>query len=386
MGTPPARGAHDACRAERVSDISRMAALEREWAGLAAGALEPNVFYDPAFALPAWRHLEAGRALEWLLAWCGEGRLIGALPVLRGSLGRGLPVKVLQAWTHSQAPLSTPLLLAGEAEMAAAALAGALAREGGGRAFVQRLAAEGPAQAALDKALKAADARLGRLAIHRRAALAGPGEGDAYLRQSLGKKRFKETRRLLARLEEKGGAEFSLAAGPGAVEAAGEDFLALEAAGWKGKRGTALIQQAESAAFFRQIVSALAARNGVWVARLMAGEKCAAAAVVLFSGARAWLWKISYDEALARFSPGVLLTCEITRQLLARPDIERTDSCAVANHPMIDHIWRQRIELADRIGGPGTGWARHGALLAAETGRLAALGAARSALHRLRGH
>ena len=27
----------------------------------------------------------------------------------------------------------------------------------------------------------------------------------------------------------------------------------------------------------------------------------------------------------------------------------RTDSCATANHPMIDHIWRERLMLCDRL-------------------------------------
>lgn len=395
MGAPAAQTAQGACRVERVSDIARMSVLEGEWGRLAAGAAQPNVFYDPAFALPAWRHLEAGRALEWLLVWQGpppaeeggEGRLIGALPLAKEPIGRGLPLKVLKAWTHAQAPLSTPLLLAGEEAAAAEALAGALARGvGGARFFVQRLAAEGAAQAALDRALDGEHMRFSRLAMHDRAALGEATGGDAYLRQSMGKKRFKEMRRLLARLDDEGRAEFSLAQVPGEVEAAGEAFLALEASGWKGRRGTALIQDPQSAAFFREALAGLSQKRAAWVVRLHAGGICAAAAVVLFSGVRAWFWKVAYDEALSRFSPGVLLACEVTRQLLARPDIELTDSCAVAGHPMIDHIWRQRIGMADRLVCLGPGVPPFSAVLAAERGRLAALGAAKNTLHRWRGH
>jgi hypothetical protein len=46
-------------------------------------------------------------------------------------------------------------------------------------------------------------------------------------------------------------------------------------------------------------------------------------------------------------SPGVQLSLEITRHLCADGSIDEVDSTAVANHPMIDHIWRGRMQIAD---------------------------------------
>jgi Acetyltransferase (GNAT) domain len=71
--------------------------------------------------------------------------------------------------------------------------------------------------------------------------------------------------------------------------------------------------------------------------------------VTLVSGASAWCWKIAYDERFARFSPGVQLLLEATRELLDEPAREHADSCATANHPMIDHVWRERLLLTDRL-------------------------------------
>ena len=42
-----------------------------------------------------------------------------------------------------------------------------------------------------------------------------------------------------------------------------------------------------------------------------------AASITLRSGNAAWFWKIAYDEAFARASPGVQLTLDLTRDLLA---------------------------------------------------------------------
>ena len=58
----------------------------------------------------------------------------------------------------------------------------------------------------------------------------------------------------------------------------------------------------------------------------------------------AFSFKTAYDEELARFSPGVLLQLE-NLALLEREDIALTDSCAAPDHPMIDHIWRDRREI-----------------------------------------
>jgi hypothetical protein len=35
--------------------------------------------------------------------------------------------------------------------------------------------------------------------------------------------------------------------------------------------------------------------------------------------------------------------------LLADPQPLRADSCASADHPMIDHVWRERLALSDRL-------------------------------------
>jgi hypothetical protein len=77
-----------------------------------------------------------------------------------------------------------------------------------------------------------------------------------------------------------------------------------------------------------------------------------AATITLRSGDYAWFWKIAYDEDSAKFSPGVQVSLDLTELLLAEPDIARVDSCATADHPMIDHLWRERLALADLLIAP----------------------------------
>ncbi len=43
------------------------------------------------------------------------------------------------------------------------------------------------------------------------------------------------------------------------------------------------------------------------------------------------------------------LVCDLTDSLLAEPRALRVDSCASPGHPMIDHVWRERLALSDRL-------------------------------------
>jgi hypothetical protein len=125
------------------------------------------------------------------------------------------------------------------------------------------------------------------------------------------------------------------------------DFLALEAKGWKGRRGTAAARQAKTRQFIETAIPELAAAGMAQIHRLLIAERAIAAAITLKSADRAWFFKIAYDEAWARASPGVQLTLDLTAQLLGDSTVADADSCATEDHPMIDHLWRERLALAD---------------------------------------
>ena len=65
----------------------------------------------------------------------------------------------------------------------------------------------------------------------------------------------------------------------------------------------------------------------------------------LLAGDGAVAFKIAYDESYARFSPGVLLELEHLRRLHEPGAPAWVDSGAAADHPMIGHLWRDRIAV-----------------------------------------
>ena len=67
------------------------------------------------------------------------------------------------------------------------------------------------------------------------------------------------------------------------------------------------------------------------------------ASMVVFIGAGvAYTWKTAFDEEFARFSPGKLILAEITAHHLDDPNIVKTDSCAVPDHPIMSRFWMER--------------------------------------------
>ena len=137
--------------------------------------------------------------------------------------------------------------------------------------------------------------------------------------------------------------------------------------------------------FLQTAVTGLAGEGKARVARLFLDARPIAAIIVLRSGATAWCWKIAYDESFARFSPGVQLLLDVTQDLLDDQSIARANSCADENHPMIDHVWRERLVLADRLIRVGPdGGAAFGLAGALEASRRAAIRGAKSLRRLLR--
>ena len=222
------------------------------------------------------------------------------------------------------------------------------ARDAGAHALILRdVALDGATMKALGEVLRRDGLRPRVLQSQLRACLDATRDADELLRDALGPKKLKELRRQRHRLAEHGAVRFDVARTREEVAAALEIFLRLEASGWKGKRGTALIQDDGDAAFIRRAAPALAETGQCEIVTLHAGTTPVAAGLVLRHQDRAFFFKLGIDEHFAKASPGVQLTLDLTRHLCADPAIATADSTASADHPMINPIWRGRFAIGD---------------------------------------
>jgi CelD/BcsL family acetyltransferase involved in cellulose biosynthesis len=327
--------------------LDALPALAEEWRALAARALEPNVFYEPEFMLAAAPVFGEGAGA--VLVRSAAGRLAGLFPA-RTARWRGLATR-LEGWTHPYAPLGTPLVDRNDADGAIMAwlehLAGDTAMPA--QLLLPFVPDDGAFAKVLDAVLAGSGRRHAAFGRHQRAMLDPGAQRQGYVERAVSAGKRKELRRQRRRLEDIAPVTFTTATGAQDIDAALKDFLVLEASGWKGLAGTAIVGDPRVKSFVQGAVAALAADRRARIDRLFLNGRAVAASITLTSGDAAWCWKIAYNEGVARASPGVQLALDLTDSLLAQPSPARVDSCAIAGHPMIDHIWRERLTLSDRL-------------------------------------
>lgn len=328
-------------------------AVERHveaWRALAARAIESNLFFEPAFALPALR-LEPNRRTEFFLLWRAGAppRLVLLWPMAarRAAFWR-------QGWRHDYLCVGAPLLDRDEAEAALDAFLAFWAARPSLAALIM-----GPLwpQGGFYRALSVAAAQRGQgmswITREKRALL--------DLRkppQPASAKRRKEWARLRRRLDEKSPLRMRIDAETEEIACGLDQFLELEACGWKGRDGGALARRRGHAAFLREMGMALAREQNCRLFRLTSGERTLACHILLGDTRQGYFWKTAYDEAFEKFSPGVLLTLDMTAELHRDSWRSSIDSCARPDHSMIDKLWLDRrrfgeIALATR---PGSGF------------------------------
>lgn len=338
--------------AQRVATfdvVDLLAVPQAAWADLAARAVEPNAFYHPAWASAVARHAEGKSGACALIAWSGPARtkLIGFLPVISAWRALRLPIPVLVAW-QAYGPLTTPLLDRDETDAAARALIAAAADAGAFALLLPALTGTGPAASALRAAIAETNSKTYSFNAHERACLDATQDGDTAV-EALGAKKVKELRRQRNRLADAGEVKFKVAGSGADAQVALDEFLKLEAAGWKGARGTALGAREGDAAFVREGVLGLVEAGVAEVATLVSGDSVVAAGVMLRHRRRGFFFKIAYDETAAKTSPGVQLTLDLTRHWCADSRVDDVDSIAASGHPMIDHMWRSRLAICDLL-------------------------------------
>ncbi|KAA2238295.1 GNAT family N-acetyltransferase [Salinarimonas soli] len=331
----PRRAAPDlAVELHRIGDLD---AVEPHWRALFVEAIEPNPFLGPDFLRPLGR-LRAGR-IQVALVWRGSGagrRLAALLPF---TVEPGLPLirpPLLRGLADPFVVNATPLVGAdGTAAVIERLLAELSRRFPRAVLVMEPLRLHGPVAAGI-----AAAGRPTLLArSHERAAIRAGLPSGAYLEARVPGKRVRELRRCEKRLSEAGTVETRTLWGPAAAPAVNA-FLAIEAAGWKGRQGTALASKPAVLAFAREALSGTAPMAAADLMRV--DGKPIAAALHLVAGDEAVAFKCAYDETWSRASPGALLDVHTLLMTLDGGQVSLMDSGALPGHP-VEGLWRERV-------------------------------------------
>lgn len=141
---------------------------------------------------------------------------------------------------------------------------------------------------------------------------------EEYVERLSPRRRY-DLRRARRRAEESGTVEVRiLSPGPDDIEQGIREFVRIESAGWKGRNGSSLRQRDNLRQFFLRY-AVLASKTGMFrFAFLDVDEKPIAAQLSVVFGSRFWVFKIGYDEAWSRCSPGWQLLAETMKYAFER--------------------------------------------------------------------
>ena len=316
-----------------------------QWDELTACAAEPNPFHESWYLLPALRALDPQRRVR-LLCLEHDGALAGLIPLACEPRYYRWPIPQWCNWIHGNCFLGAPLVAAGHEQAFWTALLDWADRHAGAGLFLHlaQLPLEGPLHTGLQIVLAAQRRPAGLVWHEERALLASAQSPGAYFEASLSGKKRKELRRQFTRLSELGEVQIERSTGDADLPRWIDDFLALEHSGWKGAAGSALASHQATSALFREALAGAAARGKLERLTLRLGGQPIAMLASFITPPGAFSFKTAFDERYARYSPGVLLQRE-NLALLDHPEVRWCDSCASADHPMIDHIWRERRRI-----------------------------------------
>jgi CelD/BcsL family acetyltransferase involved in cellulose biosynthesis len=354
------------------SDIP--ARLRTDWQALASAAAQPNSFAECWFVEASLACLTPEGGVR-LLAVRRGGLLIGvALFAPSPRYGR-VPLRHIQIWRHHNHFFGPPLIRRGEEVAFWTAVLSALdeAPWAAGFLHVSGIIDNGP----VHRALAHAAALSGRTCpvVHRkrRPLLESSLSAEDYYNRNVSAKRRSELARRRKRLAELGRLEVRELRSADEIEPWSSDFLALEAAGWKGKAGSAMAADPATARFFRRAIGDAFAAGRLSFLRLDLDGRPLAMLSTFLAPPGAFGFKCTFDEDYARFSPGILLQVENLKSL-ERPGIAWIDSCANEQHPVASlwSEWRSLVRVNVRLRGMSRLLSYGGACLVEEGARLAA--------------
>ncbi len=343
----PHSSANTALRVEIVDTGAVAPDFVAAWAALAANAAEPNCFAESWFVLPALEHLHEGADVRLLSIWADDDLLIGIVPLASAKRYGRTPVRHTVNWLSTQSFYGAPLIRAGWVKLFWSALIDALDGSDWAPSFlsVSGLDENGPVHQGLRGAVMERARNCPVVYRQARALLSSGLAPEAYLDHAIRSKKRKELRRQRNRLEELGAVTSRAWDQGDDLGHWTRDFLALESAGWKGREGAAFANTQESAAFFKSAIEGAAQAGALDMVRLDLDGRPIAMLINFLRRPGSFSFKIAYDEGLARFSPGVLLELENLRRVLDNPVLGWMDSCAAADHPMINSLWAERRSI-----------------------------------------
>jgi CelD/BcsL family acetyltransferase involved in cellulose biosynthesis len=367
------------CLRGEVLTADGVGELRPSWEALCARSVEDNVYYSPRYALALLGTVEKHSNVRFATVW-DQKHLVALLPFTTAHFPIPLIRPAGKAWQSKYTFSCMPLLDREVAAEAAGALLDLMAETREGGWLLPTVNTAGKACRAMVAALVRRGAPWAFLDRFERATLERGCSFDEHMDRHVRPKRRRDLARNRRRLEKLGRVEHESHRFGAGLARAVSAFLRIEAAGWKGRRGTALDCDAGTRAF---ALSAFTGEESESICRsdmLTLDGVPIAVSLTVFAGSTGFTVKCAYDEAYSSYCAGLLLEIEMIRSFLSGGWASRLDSATAGSHA-IDSLWAGRSEVADLMFSlaPGRPDLNLGAVVAVERMRRLARAAIRSA-------
>jgi CelD/BcsL family acetyltransferase involved in cellulose biosynthesis len=323
---------------------------ESAWRDLASRAIEPNPFFEPECLIPAARFQTFGDELALVVAE-EEGRFFGCVPVRHVKHWHKMPYPIVTSQVRRMPYQGTPLVDPDRGVEAAAAILGALeqaSRATGSRVFVLlEITRGGPVDSYFRQgagenrmALREFDTFERGIIDRKRRAGGGPAGEDAIERRHSAKtiRALRAKRRRLADALGSDVAVVDRGHDLGAIE----DYMALEASGYKADHGVAMVTAPGEPEYFRAMCEAFAKADRLHLISLVGGGRTVAMMVWVRGGNDLFQIKWSYDATYARHSPGIQLHMEGMRHFWEHDDAALLDTCTCPENALVLGLYPDR--------------------------------------------
>ncbi|MCA9080537.1 MAG: GNAT family N-acetyltransferase [Planctomycetaceae bacterium] len=334
---------------ELATTVEELQAHLAEWEDLTCEAIEINAYYEPWLLIPALQHTSAGLDVTVALIYRAipehnEKQLIGLFPLERHRPTLRQPYPQVSLWQHDYCYLATPLIRRGFAAQCWELLLDWLKtdRHLGGALDLSMFPAEGPVYQHLVDQMRQRRSISFCYEVYTRAYFWRRENGDSYITNALSSRKQRDLRRKWRRLEDLGKLEFRTLSEPAVLDQWIDDFIRLEASGWKGERSTAINCKPGGRECMTSALRDAFARGQLLLTGLFLNDEPIAMRCSFVTAPGSFFFKPAYNEDYAQYSPGVHVELETIRLLHERTAISWMDSCTSPDNVLLNQIWMER--------------------------------------------
>jgi hypothetical protein len=321
VGFDQVNARHGNLQLEAVDTLSRLARYSEDWNCLAARSPQRVHTLSHAWVSSFFEHLLLDGSRWCCLLVRDNHSLVGVLPLIfteKQTLGKSCTHLCTPANPHA---LSLDLLCSAEdrEKVGTFVLQGIVAEFPDWFDLrCRRLSDSSPLLFGLQSGVM--DYRYSSYSDSRQSYVTTTGDFQEYVR-SLSTNFRRNLKRLSRKLQKLNDVRFAFLSGEDALPSWLDTFMAIEASGWKGSEGTAILANERAVRFYRTLVQRLYDRGWLEWHLLRCGDEVFAINMAVRMNGVAYLWKIAFDERHSSYAPGNMLLLKTIEHAFASPDI-----------------------------------------------------------------